>query len=167
VQLIDGLHLRYTEGTQETVSFLASLTHRIIAKLETGSLHGAIMTAPAQRHPYRRFLEEQKKKHGEPIFMSYGCFSQLNSKSANMTVRDLFLRQLLHIRGMTADKALLIVDQFPTMHSLWSNYANLSSDKEKRLYFRDWSVSGDELRKFGPALSQRLYELFCDGGNAQ
>ena len=46
----------------------------------------------------------------------------LNSKSANLTTRDLFAQMLLCVKGMSAEKAAGIIDKYTTIRSLWEAF---------------------------------------------
>ena len=46
--------------------------------------------------------------------LTFGIFQELNAKSKSLTLGDLWMKQLVCIRGLTADKAKLVVDKFPT-----------------------------------------------------
>ncbi len=103
---------------------------------------------------------------------SLATFSQLNSKSANLSVRDVFYQQLSSIRGLTHEKALKIISMFPTAMSLFSFYKDHVSNEQDRLdYFKDWTIASSRRRRpsssvaaataFGGALSARIYRLFA------
>lgn len=159
-QIIDGLYLRYTAGMEDSVRFLTALHGRLLSKYEAFDLWTGSMSYPLDRPKYLDGLREWEQAHGQRCYQTYGCYTQLNHKSANLTAKDLFMKQLLCIRQLSADKASLIVDKFPTFASLYQHYQSLSDGKEREEYFKDWLVEGDSRRRFGPALSRRIYQLF-------
>lgn len=159
-QIIDGLYLRYTAGAEDSVRFLTTLHGRLLSKHEAIDLWAGSMAYPVDRSRYLDGLGEWEQIHGKRCHQTYGCYTQLNHKSANLTAKDLFMKQLLCIRQLSADKASLIVEKFPTFAALYQHYQGLSDEKEREEYFRGWLVEGDSRRRFGPALSRRIYQLF-------
>ena len=157
-QIVDDLFLRYTSGMEETLRFLMSLHASISRRYANSDLFAGIMAHPVQRQSYLAYLAEQGRNTGHQFHQSYGCYTQLNHKSANLTVSDIFLKQLLCIRQLTADKAVAIIGKFPTLLSLYRFYGSLGSARDREHYFKDWTV-GDSHRRFGLALSKRIYHL--------
>lgn len=118
-------------------------------------MHGSVA-----KDTYLEYLRQNP-----PLRQSFGCFAQINSKSANLTTKDLFTKQLLTIRHLTADKAEAIVALFPTVISLWRFYQGLESTGERERYFEDWTA-GQARRKFGRALSERIHQVICGSYDA-
>lgn len=159
-QVVDGFYLRYTGGMEESVRFLSNLHEHIVREHEGNDLWAGIMPYPLDRLRYLRSLVERERTSGQRCYQTYGCYIQLNHKSANLTVRDLFMKQLLCIRQLSIDKASLIVHSFPTFVALYRHYQGLKGEREREEYFRDWTTEGASRRRFGPALSRRIYRLF-------
>lgn len=161
-QIVDGLCLRHTSGMEETLRFLTAMTATITADVMGRPLRACIMHYPVLKEPYLARLGRDNELSLGSCFQSYGCHAQINSKSANLTVRNIFTRQLLAVRGITAEKALAITSRFPSLMSLWRHYQDLpGGDKAKAAHFKDLAIAGDQPRKLGTALSQKLYHLVC------
>lgn len=161
-QIVDGLCLRHTSGMEETLRFLIAMTATITAGVTGRPLRACIMHYPVLKEPYLTRLGQDNQLSLGSCFQSYGCHAQINSKSANLTVRNVFTRQLLAVRGITAEKALAITARFPSLMSLWRHYQDLpGDDKAKAAHFKDLLIAGDQQRKLGAALSQKLYHLVC------
>ena len=156
--IVDNLRLRQTGGMDETIKFLVALHHVIIEDYGTHDLHGGIMMHSVLREAYFAYLAQQTEILGQPFFQSYGCYTQLNHKSANLTIRDIFLKQLLNIKQLSIDKATAIIQKFSTFASLYHHYDDMKTD-DKEKFFKDWTA-GSSRRKFGPILSKRICNLF-------
>lgn len=156
--IVDKLRLRQTGGMDETIKFLVALHHGIIDNYRNCDLHGGIMMYSALRETYFAYLAQQTEMLGQPFFQSYGCYTQLNHKSANLTIRDVFLKQLLNIKQLSIEKATAIIERFPTFASLYRHYDNMKTE-DKEIFFKDWTIDSSR-RKFGPILSRRIYTLF-------
>lgn len=162
-QIVDALCLRHTSGMEETLRFLIAMTATITAGVAGKPLRACIMHYPVLKESYLARLDRDDELSQGSCFQSYGCHAQINSKSANLTVRDVFTRQLLAVRGITAEKALAITARFPSLMSLWRHYQDLpGGDRVKEAHFKDLTISGEQQqRKLGIALSQKLYHLVC------
>ena len=58
---------------------------------------------------------EKEKLDGKRYLLSYDSFHELNTKTKGFTRGDIWARQLLTIRGVSAEKASAILKKFPTM----------------------------------------------------
>lgn len=160
-QILDNLFLRYTANLEESIKFVVALHKDLINKYVTKSINLAVQpdSTDTRRAPFLAALHRQSQIDSCRYLMSYGCFSQINSKSGGQTLRDLFLRQLMTIRHMSAERAALISDQYPTPIALYEMFKRLPDDKRRREFFSSWVVPGS-VRRFGPMLSERIFETF-------
>lgn len=49
------------------------------------------------------------------IYMPYRLYKAVNEKTRNFTRKDIFIRQLLTVRGMSAEKVKKVTDTYPTV----------------------------------------------------
>lgn len=162
-QVVDNLFLRYTAGLEDSLRFILAVHQDLLARHQDRPLHLALHpdAAAVRRAPFLAVLHRKSQEDGCRYLMSFACYAAINSKSGSLTLRDLFLRQLMAIRHMSAEKAALIVEQFPTPLALFEHFQALPSAQARREYFKDW-LPANQVRKFGSVLSQRIYETFCD-----
>lgn len=69
----------------------------------------ALMTQLRNAHPHF------------PYHTSYASFRELN-KSGYVTLKDIFARMLLCIRGMSAEKAATVLEHYDTPRRLWDAF---------------------------------------------
>ncbi|XP_043486854.1 crossover junction endonuclease MUS81 [Polistes fuscatus] len=142
----DDLIVKYTDSHQDTMSYLATLTsilHKIYAK---------------------KNLIEHKKENLLPtdvssdtvLLMNFEEFNKAASKLKNFNVRQMFVRQLLQLKGMSVDKALAIVECYPTPLMLIN--ALHTSDYGQALIAN--IQYGLQKRLIGPALSKTVYLFY-------
>ncbi|KAI4483524.1 hypothetical protein M0804_007784 [Polistes exclamans] len=142
----DDLIVKYTDSHQDTMSYLATLTsilHKIYAK---------------------KNLIEHKKENLVPtdvssdtvLLMNFEEFNKAASKLKNFNVRQMFVRQLLQLKGMSVDKALAIVECYPTPLMLIN--ALHTSDYGQALIAN--IQYGLQKRQIGPALSKTVYLFY-------
>lgn len=88
----------------------------------------------------------------------YQDFAAIVSKSASLTVGDLFLKMLMSIKGISAEKAMEIQKHWPTMIELVTALENVSEVEGKMIVAGRCSKVGR--RKIGPVLSGKVYDVF-------
>ena len=159
-QVIDGLMYRQTGGLDESIVFLATLHKSLIKKYnETGTgLTGCALKAVDFNFKEFPLQFSELKKQTTVVFMNYTAYALLNSKSTNQSPTDIFLKQLLTIKGVTFDRACAILSKFPTPTELYKFYRNLPNELAKRDAFKEFQFMGE--KKFGVALSNKIYEVF-------
>lgn len=141
----DDLIVKYTDSHQDTMSYLATLTS-ILHKI------------------YAKNLIEHKKENLVPtdvssdtvLLMNFEEFNKAASKLKNFNVRQMFVRQLLQLKGMSVDKALAIVECYPTPLMLIN--ALHTSDYGQALIAN--IQYGLQKRQIGPALSKTVYLFY-------
>lgn len=155
-QLQDGLMYRQTSSMEESISLLGALHRGLVKQFAPSSLTACLLNA--QDFSFsdfpRQFRELQVR---EPVFMNYTAYCLLNSKSQNQSNADIFLKQLLTVKGVTFDKAAAILRQIPSPRRLYEFYQEKGGEAEKEAAFKHFQVDG---KAFGPALSKKIYQVF-------
>jgi hypothetical protein len=90
---------------------------------------------------------------------TYTAYALLCGKSGSLTHADYYLRQLLTVRGLSMDKALIILRSLPTPKRLHEYF------QDRRLGLQEPNASDPLLsipNKLGKALMTRLTSIFDD-----
>lgn len=77
-----------------------------------------------------------------------------------MTVRDMLIRQLLQIRGLSVHKAFAIVEQYPSPKLLINAFRRSGNP----LLLANISY-GIPIKTVGPAISKTLFQIFSANNN--
>lgn len=161
-EICEGFFVRHTTSLEDTIRFITGLHQDVIAAYSRHPLHFvANHPSPIDKDILWDLIREQESLTGHMLHFTYSSFASLNSKTGNMTGLDLFLKQLLCIKGMSADRVALVASHFPTPAALYEEYARQSDDQSRRRYFEQWRCEG-ALKSFGPKLSHKLYEVFWE-----
>ncbi|KAF8573882.1 hypothetical protein K439DRAFT_1642615 [Ramaria rubella] len=99
VQIVDGFILKETKKLSNTIDYLATMHETILEIYQDKPIH-ILPPYMVKRHSYmalQKHLRQAKPTINHLI--SYACFEQLNSKSANLTTRDLLAQMLLQQSG--------------------------------------------------------------------
>lgn len=159
-QVIDGLMYRQTGGLDESIVFLAALHRQLERRFGKDQIIGCALKACDFN--YKTFpVQFTELQQRDKIFMNYTAYALLNSKSTNQSASDLFLLQLMTIKGVTFEKACVILKAFPTPTALHRFYQNLGNDLAREDAFKEFGNDRDDKgKRFGPALSKKIYEVF-------
>lgn len=85
-------------------------------------------------------------------------FQKRTVKIQNFAIKDMFVRQLLQLKQLSLDKALAIVQRYPTPASLLSAYAAANDDDGELLLA---NIQYGQLRKtIGPVISKCIYHFY-------
>ncbi|XP_074192796.1 crossover junction endonuclease MUS81 isoform X3 [Rhinolophus sinicus] len=76
------------------------------------------------------------------------------------SVREVFVRQLVQVRGVSGEKAAALVDRYSTPASLLAAYDACATPKEQEMLLSTIKC-GRLQRNLGPALSRTLAQLYC------
>lgn len=88
----------------------------------------------------------------------YQDFAAISSKSASLNIGDVFLKMLMSVRGVSAEKAIEIQKYFPTIITLVEELAKVDEEKGKKLLAERCSQYGR--KKIGNVLSAKIYDVF-------
>lgn len=115
------------------------------------------------RDSHLDLIEYLKDKFpGRAYLTSYDAFMKLNSKSDALTVRDNFVKMLMVIRGVSAEKAIELARVYGTPRAMFSALAELGRDasNDERRDVLAKSVSQIGRKKLGNALAGKVAELW-------
>ncbi|KAK9375686.1 uncharacterized protein V1513DRAFT_441640 [Lipomyces chichibuensis] len=164
-QVVNGFFLKRSSGIEETVRYLGRLTQKIKEIYEDKELH----VIPGEAIDSRTYLSLMSHLHSTDPQTSYHIsfpdFQTVTSKNNNLTVRDVFLRMLLTIRGVSWEKAIEIQKHFPTPRHIWmelnAEYRMRGEQAARNLVASKCGLESAIARKrIGPALSSRIAEIW-------
>ncbi|CAB0032172.1 unnamed protein product [Trichogramma brassicae] len=123
------------------------------------SYHGCIpMTSLLQAGVNALVQDDFKVKYTRDHKDSMRYLSTMTTILTNIfekfKIREMFIKQLLQLKGLSVDKAVAIAELYPTPKIL-SNALKQSDDK----LLAD-VVAGPNKRKIGPAISKTVYQLY-------
>ncbi|KAI8141059.1 hypothetical protein BJV82DRAFT_671051 [Fennellomyces sp. T-0311] len=155
-QAVDGFFLKRTASINDTIDYLVNMTKMVEQIYHNATLY----RIPAHAVTRTGYLE-QKKRLGKNHLVSYPIFSELNSKSDTLTIKDVYLRMLMTVRGVSAEKASALMKIYPTPYQLLQAYASITEEEGKALA-RKATKDGIQRRRWGQQLSERLWEVWGD-----
>ncbi|KAF9436387.1 Crossover junction endonuclease mus81 [Entomortierella beljakovae] len=164
IQIHDNFFVRRTNHTDHSIDYLVSVTNALKRLHESKTLY-AIPDELIQRGTYLDLQNELKESQPDRTYLtSYKSFGLLNGKFETVMVKDVFVKMLMTIRGVSSDKALEIASIYKTPRNLFSAIDN-DVDLIARTYQKNsLTKSGSNInkkRKISPALSAKIARIWC------
>ena len=181
MQVAHGFFVKRTRMLDDTIRYLARLTRMlqddVYADKDLLVLpdHRTGYPYPASLQVLREQLEQQQQQQARPplshrrssrdYYLPYDTFSALVAKSACTTLRDVHVRMLMCVRGVTAAKAVEIQRHFKTPLDLVEAYERAQGEAEREDLLMNSCGSGNAIpgRKIGAAVSRRIMQVWWGG----
>lgn len=143
----DGFTVKYTKNHKDSMSHLSCITKILIKIYKDKRLVGC----------KKEHLIQTDNVGNTMRLMEFKEFNKASSKQKTFRVSEMFIRQLLQLKGMSIDKATAIVERYATPQILIMALEN--SDKNGEQLLADIQA-GDKKRRLGPAISKAVYQLY-------
>ncbi|KAG0341131.1 Crossover junction endonuclease mus81 [Podila humilis] len=161
-QVSDGFFVKRTNHTDETIEYFASITNEL-KRMHLNKTLYAIPDDSIDRATYLELRDYLRDVYpGRDHLTSYDGFCRLNSKSNAVVVRDVFVKMLMTIRGVSAEKAAEIAKTYSTPRRLFSNLdeggPRMTLSARRKLVAR--TNSGGGRKKIGPAVSAKVADIW-------
>ncbi|KAJ3928964.1 MAG: ERCC4 domain-containing protein [Lentinula lateritia] len=178
--IADKFQVKETRSINDTIDFYVSLNRQVVSMYKNKDLH-VVPSRLVKRYSYLMFQKMLRRKFpGRSYLLAYTTFHDLNHKSGFITVRETWAKMLLCINGVSAEKAGVLIQRFPTPQSLYrackqAEQQQKEDDEDERVakargkkprrkqdvfiakeFLKD--LGGNSERKIGPALSTRIFD---------
>jgi crossover junction endonuclease MUS81 len=162
-QVLDGLMYRQTGGLDESIVFLAALHAKLKLKFHNREITGCALKAVNFNYTTFPIQLEQLRSTSNAdsdsfVHMNYTAFALLNNKSSNQSASDLFLKQLMSVKGVTFDKACALLAAYPSPLKLHRFYQSLHEQLRQDALAN--LIDPRRKKQFGRALSCKIYQVF-------
>ncbi|XP_022171158.1 crossover junction endonuclease MUS81 [Myzus persicae] len=149
-EVIDGFTIVRTENHLESMKYIANFSNIL-----TNMFKDKTLTTHIDE------IDSGYKNSSNIVnLISFKTFSSGSAKNKNMTVRDMLIRQLLQIRGLSVHKAFAIVEQYPSPKLLINAFKRSGNP----LLLANISY-GIPIKTVGPAISKTLFQIFSANDN--
>ncbi|XP_018328287.1 crossover junction endonuclease MUS81 isoform X1 [Agrilus planipennis] len=144
----DEFSVKFTDGTSGSLQYLASMTKTLTKLFKDKTL----MSRPKET------VKELDINEDLIPLMWFQEFHKCSHKRQDRTVTEMFICQLLQVKGISLDKALSIVERYPTPKHLKNAYEKCSYG-ERLLSTMQY---GKLKKNMGLALSRTVYLLYTN-----
>ncbi|KAI7908267.1 putative DNA repair protein Mus81 [Cokeromyces recurvatus] len=163
MQIVDGIFLKRTQNIDETIDYLVSTTQlikQIYNETTLYSIQDHIVTRQNYLNLKDAYRNKQANEEGKVAYLvNYSLFSQLNAKNGPISLHEVYLRMLMTIRGINAERALSLMKVYPTPRSLLLAFKGKTLDEAKNL--AKVATQGQiSRRRWGKEASDKLYQVW-------
>ncbi|XP_044761117.1 crossover junction endonuclease MUS81 [Coccinella septempunctata] len=143
----DGFVIKIVDGVRGLAEYLSCMSNLIKKNYEKKT----IASCPKEN------INDISISDDLVSLMYFLEFNKFSSKTKNFTVKEMFIRQLLQIKGLSVDKAFAIVEEYPTPRAL----KDMIIENEKKSVNILSNIKYGKLgKKIGPLLSETLYMFY-------
>nr|XP_020020462.1 crossover junction endonuclease MUS81 isoform X4 [Castor canadensis] len=154
-QVIDGFFVKRTADIKESAAYLALLTRGLERFYQGHTLRSRPWETPGDP-------ESGTRPSPNPLcsLLTFSDFNAGAMKNKAQSVREVFARQLMQVRGLSGEKAAALVERYSTPASLLAAYDACATPKEQEMLLSTIKC-GRLQRNLGPTLSRTLSQLYC------
>lgn len=158
-QVVNGFFVKRVPSLDYSVRYLCRLTKKLKTLYEDKTLY-IIPDHMIDRRTLTSLRQHLRTTHPDRSwYLSYDSFSSISKKTTVVHVGELWLRMLMTIRGVSAEKALEIQLAFPTLQHLLGAYAACAGDSERDTLMTR-RCRGYGRKSIGVALSKKIAGIF-------
>ncbi|XP_017067624.1 crossover junction endonuclease MUS81 [Drosophila eugracilis] len=146
-----GVQVVRTENHYRSMSYLAGMSRSLDQIFSSKRLHSVDREALDKSCC---LLTDSKLG-----LLKFRALYEDSAKNAQLTVREVFVQQLLQLHSLSLERAMAIVERYPTPRCLLEAYENCAEPKEARLLLGSIRCGPLE-RPLGDKISQCLHEFY-------
>lgn len=148
-QVHGDFQIKYTNNHWESILYLKAMTNCLIRHYKDKLL---ISTA-------KEDIQRCSPHDATVGLLKFKDFYDDSSRNSGLTVRDVFIKQLLQLRTLSVERAMAIVNKYPTPRALLMAYDDCQSQEEGQLLLA--AIPCGQLgRPLGVAISKIIYDFY-------
>ncbi|KAJ9610365.1 Crossover junction endonuclease mus81 [Cladophialophora chaetospira] len=161
MQVVDNFFVKQTTKLDDTISYLARMTKTLKSIYETRDIN-VLPSQSFEAEAVSIMLERFRKISPNRIFgMMFSVFGAMCDKSESMTLRDVYLKMLMCIRGVTGEKAVEIQKNWATPRALAEAYEGRDKGAARDSMISDRLGNAIPRKKVAKALSAKIAEIWA------
>lgn len=134
-QVVNNYFVKRTLKLDDSIAYLARLTKMLKSLYESKPLYliPTSTLSPSTYLPLLKHLHTHPDHKDKTYTITYPAFASLASKSDTLTLRDVFLKMLMCIRGISGDKALAIQRVWKTPRGFIEAFERCGTQREREM----------------------------------
>jgi crossover junction endonuclease MUS81 len=166
-QTVNNFFVKRVKNIQETIGYLQRMSkfltklHRVPPRESLAYRQNRTLTIIPESQIDTRSFYNLKATLARPNTyhcIPYETFAAIASKSASLNIGDVYLKMLMSVKGVSAEKAVEIQKHFPTLNELVKALERVN-EREGKVVIADRCAKYGR-RKIGNVLSGKIYEVF-------
>lgn len=141
----NNFQLKFTESNAHTVMYL----HMVTTLLKRIYKDKTLVSC----------LKKNKVDEDENSLFEFIEFSKTSTKSKDPTVKEIFIKSILQLKGLSVEKAIAIAEVYPTPRKLFLAYRRCPSQKEAENLLAPIQY-GPLKRIIGLTISKTIFQLY-------
>ena len=156
MQVVSDIFVKQTSKLDNTIRYLARFTKELQSRYRDKHIR-VVPKKKIEMDSYLTMIEGMRQASPNAILgTTFSTFSALCDKNDSMTLRDIYLKMLLCIQGVTADKAIEISNLWPTPTAFIEAYNARAAGKEKDSMVSDRLGDAIPRKKVAKVLSAKI-----------
>lgn len=153
---IRGFFLKQAASQNDTVLYLSQMTEEISKKYAGADLKVVL----PHLESYETSMKLARSELGiDALAVDFEAFHEGLSKSKNQTTNQLFLSMLMTVKGISAEKAQVILRMYPTPLDLMRAYTDGSEEEKKALLYHK-TLPNIPRRRIRQDVSEMIYNVW-------
>lgn len=165
-QVVNGFFLKRTCKVDDSIRYLARM-HNFLSKVYAKQTLYPIPSHLLSSKTYTTELQPHLAQAypGKDFFPEYDAWNELVDKSGQLTQRDVFLKMLMCIRGLSVEKAIEIQRVWKTPSELLGAFEGCKTAEERwEMVMKGVGGRGVGRKRIGKALSRKVCEVWWGAG---
>jgi crossover junction endonuclease MUS81 len=155
-QVVNDIFVKQTLKLDDTIRYLARMTRTLEDLYEKKEIR-VVRSDRIVADKYLSLMSSLRAQHASSTLgLTLSAFEALCDKSQAMTLRDVYLKMLLCIRGVTADKAVEIQKLWPTPIALLEAYERCTTALERDTMISNRLANAIPRKKVAKTLSTKV-----------
>lgn len=150
-----GVHsafqVKFTENNAHSVMYLHVITNYLTKFYANKVLVSCL----------KQYLSSKESSNDLEYLIEFNELSKTSTKKGDPTVQEIFIKQLLQLKGLSVDKALPIAELYATPRELSRAYGKCASAKEAENLLADIQY-GPLKKTIGAIISKAIYQLYTN-----
>ena len=160
MQIVSDIFVKQTSKLDNTIRYLARMTKSLEAMYKRKEVR-VIRSTLLESGYYLPLLQRLRSESlDSTIGTTFSAFAAMCDKSDSMTLKDVYLKMLLCIRGVTPDKAVEIQKLWPTPRAFIEAFEAKGTTKDKDNMISDRLGDTIPRKKVGKTLSAKVAEIW-------
>ena len=161
MQVVDNFFVRQTTKLDDSIAYLARMTKTLKGLYEAKDVN-VIPSQSFEAEAVTIMLERFRKISPHRVFgITFSVFNAMCDKSDSMSLRDVYLKMLMCIRGVTGEKAIEIQKNWPTPRALTDAYQGREKGAARDSLISDQLGNAIPRKKIAKTLSAKIAELWA------
>lgn len=162
MQIVDDIFVKQTSKTDDTIRYLERMTKSLKRMYEQKELHVLPSASLDVANHHKRMKKLRDDEPTKVFGFTFSAFCSLCDKSESLTLRDLYLKMLMCMKGVTGDKAIEIQKIWPTPNALIEAYNSLDTPQAKNKMVSDRLGKRIQRKQVTETLSTKIAEVWAN-----